>query len=114
MNEIFPAFRILLVSLEHGFARVRLIAPFAANTSQVFGHVPGKAKRVGQNAVADAAGRVAQVKLIVVNAAFAHAERLLAHVTNKTPISFDNPHSARCLDLQRLLQRIACKFQVAR
>jgi hypothetical protein len=59
MIEIFSAFRILLVSLEHRFARVRLIAPFAANTAQVLGHVPSKGKRVGQYAVADAAGRVA-------------------------------------------------------
>jgi hypothetical protein len=107
-----PAFRFLLVSPEHGFCCKSLIAPLAPNTAHVFGHVISERALVRHNLTADAAGRQAQVNLIVSVAACSRAVRLVAHAAKETPATFVKLRLLDDLSLHGPGQRITCKFQV--
>jgi len=76
------------VSPKHSFGCKGPIAPIAANTAHVFGHVPSERTLVRQNLVADSAGGVAKVNVTVLDAGWSSFVRLLAHCTNKTAILF--------------------------
>jgi len=91
------------------------MASLALNTAQVLRNVGFERFLVGQNLVADAAGRVAKVNVIVIVAVYSRTVRLVAQAANETPVTFVNllglsgrPSS------DRLDPRIACKFQAAR
>jgi hypothetical protein len=91
------------------------MAPIAPNTAHVFGHVGPERTLVRHNLVADSAGRLAQVNLIVIVAASSLAVRLVAQAANESPVTFVNlPPLGGHPSLNRLEQRIACKFQVPR
>jgi hypothetical protein len=66
------------VCLEYSFCSKRLIAPIAPKTAHVFGHMVSERILVRHNPVADSAGGVAQVDLIVSNAVWSRAVRLVA------------------------------------
>jgi hypothetical protein len=100
---------------KHSFSCKSAIAPMAPNTAHVFGHVGFERIFVRQDLVAETAGRVAQVNVIVRVAACSRAVRLVAHTANETPITFINrPRPSRRPSLDRLDPLIACKFQAAR
>jgi hypothetical protein len=79
------------MSAKQLFRSKRLITPLAPNAAHVFGHVPSERSLVRQNLVADAADRVAQVKLIVIFAASMSAVRLVAHAAYESPLTLVNP-----------------------
>jgi hypothetical protein len=70
---------------------------------------------VRQNLVADPAGRVAQVNVIVSAAVCSRAVRFVAHAAKETAANFVNlPLQSGRPRLDGLGERIACKFQAAR
>jgi hypothetical protein len=90
------------------------MAPFAPNTAQVFCHMGSKRFLVRQNLVADPAGCVAQVDVIVIVAVCSRAVRFVAHTAKETAANFVNlPRQSGRPSLDGLGERIACKFQVA-
>jgi hypothetical protein len=91
-----------------------VLAPIALNAAQVFCHVVSERFRVTHNLVADIAGRVAKMYLIVIVAASSRGVRLVAHAANVAPINFVNLLPGGRPSLKGLGQGIACKFQVAR